>query len=191
MPIKIRSGTFNTVEGSFTLDLILRETNFESNNIYVTDAFNNYGKCFKLILIEGRLMTLLSCWGQWDGRDAFYNCRNVHVLNKNWQQASNFSPDGQRREDYTRPPLSQPQFQSMPHQTSSARSRVTNHHVNITNTQIYDSFNDSDSDNSETHCKHESIQHTSRFLKSVQMMDLRLPPTKESSLKVSQYIKKI
>jgi hypothetical protein len=46
-------------------------------------------------------------------------------------------------------------------------------------------------DYSQTHCKYETIQHPNSFLKSVQILDMRLPPMKESGLKVSQYIKKI
>jgi len=56
--------------------------------------------------------------------------------------------DSQRREDYTRPPHYQPQFQSTPHQPFSASSRVDNRDsFNIRNTRMDNVFND----NSQTH----------------------------------------
>ena len=78
----------------------------------------------------------------------------------------------------------------MPQQFSSAGSRIDNRDsFNMEKIQIDNAFNDY----SETHCKYESMQHPSRFLKSVQTLDVRPPPIngQESGLRVSQYIKKI
>jgi len=56
--------------------------------------------------------------------------------------------DGQRREDNTRPPLHQPQFQSNSHQTSSASSRIDNRDsFNFNHNQVDNAYNDY----SETH----------------------------------------
>ena len=62
-----------------------------------------------------------------------------------------FLPDGQRREDNTRPPLHQPQFQS----SASGPSRNDNRDsFNFNHNQVDNAYND----NSETHCKFESMQ---------------------------------
>lgn len=72
----------------------------------------------------------------------------------------------------------------MPRQTSSAGGQIDNRDsFNMKNNHISDSFNDY----SETHCKYEFMQHPNLFLKSVQMLDVRLLPINsvESGLKVS------
>jgi hypothetical protein len=78
----------------------------------------------------------------------------------------------------------------MPRQTSSAGGQIDNRDsFNMKNNHISDSFNDY----SETHCKYEFMQHPNLFLKSVQMLDVRLLPINsvESGLKVSPYLKKV
>jgi hypothetical protein len=62
--------------------------------------------------------------------------------------------DDQRREDYAGLPPSQP------HQNFPAGGRIDNlNSFNMKNTQINNVFND----NSETHCKYESMQYPGRF----------------------------
>ena len=145
----------------------------------------------KKLVSNFNLFSFKVVWGRWDGSDAFY-CSTTAGRSKYWIRIDSkhltFLSDDQRRDDYTGPPSSQPQFQSMPYQTSSASSHINNRDsFNIMNSQIDNAFNDY----SETHCKYETMQHPSRFLKSIQIMDVSLPPMKESGLKVSQYIKKI
>ena len=97
-----------------------------------------------------------------------------------------FLPGDQRREDYTDPFFSSSQSQS------SAGGHIHNHgRSNTTYTLIDNAFND----NSEHHCKYESTEYPSHFLKSVQLVEARvcLPPinNQESGLEVSQCIEKI
>ena len=166
--IRIRGGKFNKIEGDLTvIDCSRHETNIESYNMYhnkVTKSYNSNSKKngehshlgssdYSVTKLLVQLMTIMRAV-RWAG---------CLLVQRQECPYLTFLPDGQRREDYTRPPYFQPQFQSTPHQTSASSHIDNRDSFNIHNNKMDNVLNDY----SETHCKYESMQYSSCFLKSV------------------------